>query len=882
MQIFCPNNHLVLNNSHCDVCGWQRPASHEVGKVVWGPKSLGSEILATSGSVDIRPCLVGDVVIFPLKSNQLVGYSFSGGSELWRIQLPDGMVSRAIFAFGDYAITALKFEKSILETGSGGILRINPTSGENQLMWQSNTRMLSNPVFLADRMVVSTSAPALLAISRVEPHDILWQQPLDFSASIPHVIGNTIVLVDGSFSQKRWYIRFFDAGTGQPLGRIEICDLLHEPLALSGDLLLSMLLHKELICYSISSAKEVWRKNYRKIYSPPAIQDNYAFFVRQSNPHSDAADHYVLQAVNLSDGEERWSLPLPDRVSAAPIIAHNTIILRGDHGNITGVSLSDKKILWQACLGSPEDPVKTELNVEVGMLLAATVSGQAAAIQIAPPEKELRPVEEYLKSGNWELAAAAYALKGDYEAAAQIYEEHPGNLQKALVLYRAAGRYEKAAILAESHGKTSIALADYRQIKDVQGEVRILLQMGDTQAAVQRLIEDNQLAQAARLLEDAGEYRQAMELYSKVGLKTDADRLWRIIPKGLTDLEQLMLQERFTEAGELALNLGKLQDAITCYERASMPEQVLAVLLKLAHEKPEDWVWQRISELAPTLNAHKDHGWALTELQRYEEAGEAFRKAAEQTSLLPDRRANEIENNRAVAALYVKAAQAYHEAGIEDKERHYYKLALAYKKYPVIEMQLRYENIFRINSWNQLCVNIRNTGYGLARHVKLSIPTDRFDIDVQSLVAEFNIGAGQNKETKIAARPKEHGEMVPLRFSVSYQAADHNNFEEMFNLSVTVEQPGVTPIGTPMNVIYNINSLGKLTQGDLYEGPVLQGNGQIGDRVVVGDENLNALGVEKATGKNHSITCPNCGKENETKFSFCKECGYPLTLSGSE
>src|SRR5439155_2833326 len=95
------------------------------------------------------------------------------------------------------------------------------------------------------------------------------------------------------------------------------------------------------------------------------------------------------------------------------------------------------------------------------------------------PTEQVLPPEAYLEGREYEQAAVAHALSGQFEAAATLYEQQLDRPREAALLYERAGQPGKAAPLWQKLGELRRARGRYTDAGDQPGLGRVPAQLGE-------------------------------------------------------------------------------------------------------------------------------------------------------------------------------------------------------------------------------------------------------------------------------------------------------------------------------------------------------------------------------------------------------------------
>jgi hypothetical protein len=115
--------------------------------------------------------------------------------------------------------------------------------------------------------------------------------------------------------------------------------------------------------------------------------------------------------------------------------------------------------------------------------------------------------------------------------------------------------------------------------------------------------------------------------------------------------------------------------------------------------------------------------------------------------------------------LFALAAQNYRLEFDDQRADGCRRKAIRYKRLPDIQVSISAEEGFRVLEWKAFCLTLGNTGYGVARDIEFTA-SGAFKGDATGGMS--GLRDGDSREFKIAIKPTEAGEQVPLTIKVSY------------------------------------------------------------------------------------------------------------------
>lgn len=884
LTIFCPSSHLILDAQRCPVCGWERPPAGKAGAIAWGPLSLDAELGGPGRGVLALPAVSQGSVAFALAGGSLVGLNLRSGQPCWRARLDAGRSTNSLVADGERFLASISDQRAIDQAVSGWLASIDPLTGDMSRLWDAGGHQLSDPVLAQELILVRTSSHGLVALRRTEHPALVWEQPLQAYWVLPPIVSDGRVWVsDGHPMQGEGMLRAFSLADGQPLWQHPTEGLVGSPPVVVEEVVIFRNGRRRVAALRVSDGELLWSQNYEHTYGTLCGSEKTVILAVRGPAPSGAAGHYELQALDINSGKPQWKAPLPAgaRPRSGPRLHSGSLLIGCDDGSLLGVSASDGGLLWQTRLGSQEEPIRTELLVAEGLLLAGTYSGRVVAIHVgsdhlAPPDPQ-----EALQCGDIQAAADAFALRGDLTQAARLYAEALHEPLKAIALYALGHHFQEAGDLASQQSLLPQALEYYQQAGNWLAEADILDQMGDHLGAGRKYEQAEAWIKAAQAYQAAHELRPALEIYRRLGDWDQIRRLEALVESTPEDVDRLEKEGRLSEAAEMALKMGAFRRAVDLFQRNKQPEREFEALRRLGQAENEPFAWQRLAELARSLGRFLQEAEAWEALKKPREAAEAYHRAARQAELAP------AKDEKETARLFEKAEKYYDDIGQLDKVNECHLKVVQYACLPEIEVLGQAREAFEQEEWNVLDLTVQNIGEGVARNIRVRVVEDvNFEPD-RSKGTEFlrSLGVKLAYPIEIHVRPKPDvfGRRVPLKIEW-YWTDEHGQKEHREQTtSVQVKRRDDSSHGATPPII----NIAKYVQGDEIAGDQLREGAQKGDKVEIRRDGrphayTDSLPVEQP-GRDRSAqpTCPVCSLPiPDPSAQFCQECGAPLPKKG--
>ncbi|MBL7163912.1 MAG: PQQ-binding-like beta-propeller repeat protein [Anaerolineales bacterium] len=897
LSIFCPNNHLILDALRCKECNWERPLPGDIGEPVWAPVALGAGLGGPGRGVFANPGVAGGIAVFPSREGQFFGVDLSSGQVCWNIHLDPGLMTRSLVPFDNKLLASLSDERQLGQAENANLLIIDPDSSAQRILWASEGHQLSPPVLTDELILLRTSTSELVALSRNARPQPVWRRPLQaWWALPPFIAGGMILVSDGRPMHGEGYLKAFDLADGTPRWKIPTDGLVSRPLSAGGGVVVFINGRRRLVALDLQTGETLWEQEYKRVYSPPLIGAGNTHLVVRGAAPSGEAGHYMLQALDPVTGEMKMEVPLPVGARARVLACHeNTLFLGCDAGCIHAYRATDGEQQWVYQLGSDEDPIRTELVIADGFLLAGTHSGKVIGIRVAAPCLELEPPGEYIERGEFDNAAAAYALIGDMRRAAEIFAQELKDHQKALRLYDNAGLYQEAGELASQLEMHKEAKGYFAKAGNPRAVAEELIRNGDLLGAAKVLEQCGELMRAAKLYEEAGDLRSSLEVYKRLKNWPKAFQLWTQVSPEDKDVHDFGKAGKYKEAGEAAFALGMFDKAAKNFEKAGLQERELVALQNLAKEKGKHWALERIAEVSRSKGKFAVEADAWSKLGRPAKAANAYHRAAQQAERIDP--GNEV----GIADLYERARHYYDDIGMEIECRECREKIVYYRSLPFIAIKGETQKAFREGEFNLMDLVLRNVGRGVASNVRVQVSGGHFEIGETASSSLFrNIYPERERKTKIPLRPlvDQVGETVPLIIEWTWQDIEGNNYREQITEYFQVKAKDESQSGgTPQHIEYHFHDQavhaagervdvikGDRIEGDQIKGDKVEAGAQKGDRVEIRrGEGVRlsgeGLGQVDTAGKD-TLLCPNCHLPPENpEDTFCWACGGKLPRS---
>ncbi|MCL5952607.1 MAG: PQQ-binding-like beta-propeller repeat protein [Chloroflexi bacterium] len=849
-DIFCPQcKSLILAMSQCPKCKWERTkiSFSGEGKELWRYNA--------EAKIHSAPMISGSSLFFGAENGDLFAVDLQTQAAIWTITLQDGYPSESFAAWSDRVFYG---EMTAREIGPYDKCLVAVDAHTGKELWRFDTQAMnvSAPAVSGATVFAVSSGKVLYAVDAISGKE-KWHKatrsawsPAAPLATASHIFvparGNELIAVDAGNGDECWSF----AAQGW---------VRNTPAILDNVLYLSSW-DSHLYALEANTGKLIWKFQADKyLISPPAVNPEIVCVgSRDKNLYIlERATGKLLQRIKVG------------RVNGAPLMLENMILVGSDDHHLYAYDTKSFELLWSFDAGSK---ISTSLAQQGDAIYVAARDGHISAVQWRRKPQEIS-AESYEARGEIEKAAAAYALRGNFSKAASLYESLNG-WHEAAALYEEAHEPEPAAVNHERAGELDSALTIWRELKQPRRAAELLEHAGrfaeaapiyeslatECQVAGQASQALPLFARAGAMFEKAGQFAKAYDLYECAG---DSAAALRVAGQLGDDrkAQALEKQKRYREAADLLRSKDPIkaaelyvqaggQDSLTRAIGLYKQQNSKELLLRARELAEETRLWLEVADIC----------------QRLGDSG-GIGRAVERAAL--DLETTGSGDSEKIAALYEKAAQAYHEALETDRQKNCERHVRQHRQWPEIVLAVNADQeLYRQGESNTITVLVRNTGFGPARQVCLSIG-GLFVSASPCTTTLDGIKADGSEVVMLDVRPQDRGPRVRLTILAEFQAKDGRPFKETQTIFVPVQPPPAEKSIEVINVGGDFMSSGaRKVTGDYVEG------------TKTGDVGYASFGDKRGTGKKE--TCPNCGEPIERGYQFCPNCKTPVNQTAAK
>ncbi len=779
--IFCPTcDTLILDAPSCVACGWQRPVEiGDAGKLIWRvelgralPKPHASAIVAGG-----RLCLSAD-------DGTIIGLDLQAGQVAWERQIDAGHATHTLATDG-----MLLFVSSVdtqpIPTGGKPLLALDARTGADVWRYATAGHSLSVAA-LAHGVAYFTSSDSVLHAIDAASGQARWQvRHASWGPDAP-AADSSLVYAGGRGDALVAYA----IGDGAEQWRFSAAAWFASPLCLAEGQLSTLNWDGFLYALEARTGRLLWKLKGERgqgFTSPPSANSSRLYVGSRVYHERDGeqVDAYALLALRIEDGGEAWRFFTKRPVIAPPIAIHDLLLFSAEDGFFYALDADTGVERWKIEINGR---IVTQPQIEDDAVYIGERHGATYAIRWRAEQKtQLQAPEVYLRQGELELAAQAHALRGEFGAAAAIFEQQLERPREAALLYERSDQLEVAAALWLQAGELRRARDLFQRAGDRSGVAGVLEQLGEPLQAAKLYEEIGALENAARLYEQAGDRIRAAEIYRKLGRFGQA----AAIAASLGDWERLVADlvaaGKPAAAAQVLAQQGQTERAADLYESAGDLRAALPLRTKLEH-------WERVADLATQLEYYEQAAVAYKQLGSLLQAAEIYERAAQlRLSASP-------VDEQGAADYYELALQLYVILFEEERAEICRRQVGRYRQLPAITVSGGTQHAFVEYEWNILKLRVRNAGYGPATNIT-TILRGAFDTDGNLTIARLAPKKSATLEVSLRPQREQYGPAVPLEISVTYDDVKGGQYSVKQRIPIRVMPQGSAPESiTPLEI----------------------------------------------------------------------------------
>jgi outer membrane protein assembly factor BamB/tetratricopeptide (TPR) repeat protein len=779
LTIFCPQCHeLILDQPACATCGWQRPRTPgDAGVPAWQ-----SELGHRLNKPRCYPVIAAGRYCVATEDGAVVALDLATGQKAWERLLGEGRAAHSLASDGERIFAGCVDTRPIPAPGTV-FLALDARTGAPAWEYPTSAHSLSAAVVEGDTVFFTSSDGLLHAVDAATGQKRWIRAHPAWGPEAP-AAGAGVICAGGRGEALAAYA----AADGAVLWRFAAEGWFAGELCIADGRIYTPCWDGYLYALDARSGQLLWKvkgERDKGFTSALAVAGERVFAGSRVYRAGDGqpASAYAMLALRVADGGELWRFYTGRHIFAPPTFAGDTLLFGADDGCFYALDAVSGAERWRAQI---DERIVTQPRMDGDLVYVGERDGTVYAFRWrTSPTEQLLPPEVYLKRREYEQAAVAHALSGQFEAAATLYEQLDRTREAAL-LYERAGQPGKAAPLWQKLGEHRRARDRYSDAGDQPGLASVLAQLGEPLQAAHLYQEIGSYEAAARLYEQSGDRVRAAELYDQVGQYSHARTIWESLGRWERQVEDLIHESRPAEAAAILERHEQFERAAELYEEAGQLRRALDIRVRLEH-------WERVVALASRVGDYEQEAAAHEQLSHPLLAAEAYERVAQQA-------AEAQENAERVAALYERAALSYSDIGEEERAVACQREVRRYRKLPEVVVMGEAHEAFVEYEWNALTLRVENSGYGPARDVTIAL---RGEFDVEGNLQILSLPPKRSVALEISMRPhrEQYGPKVPLEIVVLYTDARGGRYQVVRRHPVHVVRRGAEPgIVTPLEI----------------------------------------------------------------------------------
>lgn len=610
--IFCPKcNTLILDAEQCHHCHWRRPVVlGDVGKPVW---AVALEVKLPRQ--ESHPIAVGDTVYFSTDNGQIIALDAmavsSQDSIKWRYQFDQRYRCHGVCGWGEFLLAGTEYTGGF-PNPPGALVVLSAGSGEEVWRYPLEGASLSVPIVRGDTAFFTVNTGWLYAVDLANRRE-MWRKKVDepwsWSPAAPLLAPTNLFILPG----RNDHLVAFDAERGELAWTFSAEGWFSQTPALIDGFVYARCWDRHLYALNAQTGQKIWQQKAPRDYSSDFWLDDTHIYIGAKD-YQDGAESgsraYALYILDRQTGQRVGRYEVPGHIFARPVANGDAVFFATDNhsrqiesgGTLYALSLHDLshlQTLWEPLV--VEQRFQSDLLLVKDRLIAGTRQGAVYAVLRQSIESPESP-SIYAQQEEWENAAIAYALQGNFVQAAQIYAQQLGQPYLAGQLYlQANDPHQTIALLGRSENETerSLAIQAALALSDLRDRAGVLRDLGVYLDAARAYREAGDEIAAGDCYQEAQEWDQARLAYKNA-------KAWDKWGKVTRDLKLWNdLVDRYLETGEYsaaaeiyAEELGQFLEAANCYDRANLADKALVAFRRVDLAKMPEPARHRMAELA--------------------------------------------------------------------------------------------------------------------------------------------------------------------------------------------------------------------------------------------------------------------------------------------
>lgn len=601
--IFCPDcNSLILEAKECPACHWQRPVvMGRVGQPEW---EIALE--AQLPSKNSHPVAAHGCTYFATDSGQIIAVDIEAkGAIKWRHNLDPRYRCHGVAVWQDTLLPGLEY--------SGGFptppinLTVLAASDAHQI-WSHpvDGASLSVPLIQDDTAYLATNSGWLYAINLANQTE-MWREKLaDSWSPAPPLLTLTGLLVLPGRSET---LTAIDLKTREVAWTFSAKGWLpHSPVWVDGVLYLRSW-DRHVYALDAASGRRIWSFEAARDFSSELCVSGDYLYIGAKDRRADGSRAYALYTLNRHSGKQIGRYEVAGHIFARPIAHESAVYFATDdrsstiksRGTLIALEATGQELLWEPL--EVEQRFQSDLLLAGDLIVAGTRQGAVYAVRWREADRVESP-QTYLDRQEWENAAIAYALTGEFIAAAELYREKLSRPIEAARLLWQAGQLQPALALLgvqTSPPARRLAIEIAQSLPEAAARAAALQNLDEHLAAAAAFEEAEQWLQAGLCFEAAQAWDEARAAYEKAGAEDRWTALTRKLELWDELTERMLSRGDFAQAAQVFEETGRFLRAAKNYDRANLPEKAFNAYRRVDPERLTDEELDRLAALAAEL-----------------------------------------------------------------------------------------------------------------------------------------------------------------------------------------------------------------------------------------------------------------------------------------
>lgn len=869
--IFCPQcDSLILNQEQCSNCQWRQPSvSGEVGKPSWAVA-----LEAKLPSKESHPVANNHNIYFVAENGQIIAVdTLETGSEnviKWRYQLDSRYRCHGVAIWKEYILPGIEFAGGF-PIPPGEFIMVNRSNGEE--FWRYTVdgeagASLSVPAIDNNVAYIAANRGWVYAID-LEGRQELWHQQVEtgwsWSSQAPLYTPNGLLIL----TARNEFLTAFDVESQQVAWTFTGGGWFPHTSVWVDGVIYARCWDGHIYALDELSGEVIWQyKPPREFSSDPFVTQNYIY--AGAKDYQGGAESgsraYALYTLDRHSGERVGRYEVEGHVFAQPVATDTTVFFATDdksrfidnRGTLHALDAQGQELVWDEPFVI-EQRLQSDLLIVDNLIITASRQGAVYGVPWRAGEAITESPQSYAAQGDWEKAAAAHALNGEYIQAAQVYAQHLHQPLHAGRLYLHAGEYQQVIELlgnSEDEAEKTLALQAIEAMPADEERAGALLNIGDFPGAAAIYVEFNEFEKAGDCYARAQDWQQAQNAYMQAGAWSKWEKLARELELWQDLVDRYVDVGQYAEAAEIQKDRGQFLDAAKYFDQAGMAAEALDAYRRVPPDDITDEAQRRMLEIAEdageleiAAEIYKAQGQLVkaaelseasghysNALDLYRQAGE-YRKAAEilekqsryaEASSMYERARRwgkaaenlekqvEQEIERVGGIRYLqeteqlegwlnRAIELYEEEADFAGETSRNELYEGADRCRVSLMRVRREPLLRLNlqadrlvynQGNAIYYVVENVGWGTARNLSLSVSGS--NLQSEAVYDLGNLGRRQKAEGNATVIPTLVGDIV-LQVELRGQSRSGELHESVMQTLQVAPVPSAGGAGVSLN-----------------------------------------------------------------------------------